>query len=145
MQIGGGEHRADVWMTVCYTGCCVPGLKRRLFNASPFLGLSGGCAVSGGRSRWGRGGICCSFSPPSKTGVSVSVRLLLMSKLNSISLLETLFSPIKILQHVSCDNKSELSLISPFLRCLLEDGNAHLEKLIVVIYLSVVPRSPCSG
>lgn len=68
-----------------------------------------------------------------------------MSQLNSISLLETLFSPIKILQHVTCDNKSELGLVSSFLRCLLEDGNAHLEELIVVIYLSVAPRSPCSG
>jgi len=66
-------------MGVCHTGCCVPGLKRRLFDVSPYRGLSGGRAVSGAWAGGDGVGSVFSFSPPSKTGASISVRLLLMS------------------------------------------------------------------
>ena len=46
---------------------------------SPYRGLSGGRAVSGAWAGGDGVGSVFSFSPPSKTGASISVRLLLMS------------------------------------------------------------------
>lgn len=56
-----------------------------------------------------------------RSGTSISVGTMLTYQLSGIISLETVFSPIKILQYVGCDNKSELNLISALLGCLLED------------------------
>jgi hypothetical protein len=55
------------------------------------------------------------------TSTSVSVGATLMNQLRRVLLLEAVFSPIKTFRHVSCDNKSELSLNFSLLECLLED------------------------
>lgn len=44
-----------------------------------------------------------------------------MNQLRRVLLLEAVFSPIKTLQCVGCDNKSELNLNFSLLGCLLED------------------------
>lgn len=61
------------------------------------------------------------FIPFLGTSTSVSVGAPLMNQLRRALLLEAVFSPVKTLPHVSCDNKIELNLNFSLLGCLLED------------------------